>query len=60
MDTYSKLQAVAVFLTAVLGVIVTLWPPDGFKLKLIFLLAFYVALTLPMRRYFGALIRAFR
>jgi len=42
MDTYSKLQAVVVFVTAVLGVVVTFWPPESFKLKLSIVFVFVV------------------
>jgi hypothetical protein len=41
MDVYSKLQSVIVLVTALLGVAVSLWPPNTFKIKagLVFLFA---------------------
>jgi hypothetical protein len=42
MDTYSALQAVVVLVTALLGAIVTLWPPDNFRVKLVIVFVFLV------------------
>jgi hypothetical protein len=42
MDTYSKFQSGVVLLSALLGVIVTFWPPDSFKIKLAIVFIFAV------------------
>jgi hypothetical protein len=49
MGTYSLLQAIAVAMLAFLGVIVTLWPPENFRLKVAIALVFGILALLTLK-----------
>jgi hypothetical protein len=42
MDIYAKVQSVVVLATAILGVVVTFWPPNSFKIKAALVFLFIV------------------
>jgi hypothetical protein len=49
MGTYSLLQALTVAVLAFLGVIVTLWPPENFRVKLAIALVFGILALLTLK-----------